>query len=99
MFNPIFGPGSNLEGSSLLSKRARVIEIRSLSAGWIRPHVCCANWKIAPIKPTERKRKVSCRHREGCMGDPCKCKQTWVPCVRCVSKQRRSWHCESQAGE
>lgn len=44
------------ESKHIEVKRSLSVDLNNL---WIRPYVCCANWKTVLIKPTKWKRKIS----------------------------------------
>ena len=64
-------------------KRSLSVDLNDL---WIRPYVCCANWKIAVIKPTKWKRKISLQAHGG--------PALWVIFL-CVWKQIRGSLCKT----
>lgn len=58
---PIFGPTvpcfpGQQESKPVGVKRSLSVDLNDL---WIGTYVCCANWKIAPINPSKRKREIS----------------------------------------
>lgn len=55
-------PPEQQEPKPIEFKRSFSVDLNDL---WIRPYVCCANWKIALIKPTKWKRKISLQAHGG----------------------------------
>lgn len=58
--DPIFGPTvpcspGQQESKPIGVKRSLSVDLNDL---WIGTHVCCANWKIAPINPSKWKREI-----------------------------------------